>query len=113
MAQFEPFQEEIALLGSLVFIAAEKRGGLFKPEKYLAEHQISFPFLLDEQRAVTKSFGVYHALGKDAFRIARPATFVIRRDGIVDYIYVGNNQLDRADIVEVIGRLKKPSALPA
>ena len=113
MAQFEPFQEEIALRGSLMFVAAEKRGGLFNPEKYLAKNPISFPFLLDEQRAVTKRYGVYHALGSDAFRIARPATFVIRRDGILDYIYVGKHQRDRADVVEVIDRLKSVSALPA
>ena len=113
MAQFEPHKDEINRLGSLLFIAAEKRGGLFKPQKYLSGHPVSFPFLLDEQRTVTKSYGVYHAFGKDAFNIARPATLVIRRDGIIEYIYVGANQHDRADIAEVIQHLKQVSALPA
>ena len=110
MAQFEPYKDDISRLGSAVFVAAEKRGGMFKPEKYLEEHPISFPFLLDEQRAVTKSYGVYHAIGTDAFNIARPATFVLRRDGVIDYIYVGSNQHDRALIDEVMARLKQVSA---
>ena len=112
MAQFEPLKDQIDQLGSVVFIAAEKRGGLFKPEKYLSEHPISFPFLLDEQRTVTKAYGVYHAFGKDAINIARPATFIVRRDGTIEYIYVGANQHDRADIAQVMQRLKQVS-LPA
>jgi len=113
MAQFEPHKDEIKQLGSAVFIAAEKHGGLFKPGKYLAEHPVSFPFLLDETRVVTKAYGVYQALGKDAINIARPATFLIRRDGIIDYIYVSESQRDRADIAEVIQRLRQASTLPA
>jgi len=113
MAQFEPHKDEISQLGSLLFIAAEKRGGLFKPEKYLAEHPIAFPFLLDEQRAVTKSYGVHHAIGIDALNIARPATFIVRRHGAIGYIYVGKDQRDRADIAEVLQYLKQVSALPA
>jgi len=113
LAQFEPKQDEINQFGSAVFIAAEKRGGLFKPEKYLAEHPVAFPFLLDEKRVVTKSYGVYHALGTDGINIARPATFVIRRDGIIDYIYVGENQRDRAEMPELIQRLRHAASLSA
>ena len=46
MAQFEPFKDEIEAAGTLLYIAAQKRPGLFKPEKYLARHPVSFPFLL-------------------------------------------------------------------
>ena len=113
MAQLEPHKDEISALGTLLFIAAEKRGRLFKPEKYLREHPVSFAFLLDERREVTKSYGVHHALGMDAVNIARPATFIVRRDGVIDYIYVSKNQHDRADIAEVMARLKQVSALPA
>ena len=110
MAQFEPFKDEISKSGSVLFIAAEKRGGLFKPEKYLVAHPAPFPFLLDEGRTVTKNYGVYHALGPDAFRIARPATFIVRRDGVIDYIHVGKDQRNRADINEVVQRLKQVSS---
>ncbi len=92
---------------ALVYVAAEKRGGLFKPEKFLAEHPVSFPFLLDEDRSVTKAYGVYHRLGRDAFNIAHPATFVIARDGTVRWIYVGSNQADRAPLEQVLEAAKQ------
>ena len=108
MAQLGPLQPEIAKAGaSLVFIAAEKRGGLFKPEKFLAEHPTPFPFLLDEDRSVTKAYGVYHALGKDAFRIARPATFLLGRDAIIGFLYVGADQRDRAPIEPLLEAPRK------
>lgn len=111
MAQFEPIKNELTEVNaSLVYIAAEKRSGIWKPAKYLAEHPISFPFLLDEDRSVTKSYGLYHSLGTDAIRIARPATLVLDRTGIIRYIYCGANQLDRAPVEEVLSALPGASA---
>lgn len=106
MAQLEPHKTAIETAGSLTYIAAEKRGGMFKPEKYLAEHPISFPFLLDEDRIVTKAYGIYQRLRIDAFNIARPATFVIDRGQVVRYIYTGASQFDRAPVEEVLNALK-------
>ena len=108
MAQFEPYKQEIGQLGaSLAYVAAEKRDGVWKPAKYLSGHPVSFPFLLDEDRAVTKAYGLYHALGQDAFRIAYPATLIVDRSGTVRYIYRGDKQTDRAPIEEVLGALGK------
>ena len=107
MAQFEPEKERIGKTGSLLFVAAEKRGGMFKPEKFLAEHSASFPFLLDEDRSVTKQYGIYHRLGLDAINIARPACFVIDRTGIIRFVYVGRTQLDRAPLGEVLAALEQ------
>ena len=101
MAQFEPLAGQLGG-ASLLFIAAEKRHGLFHPEKFLVQHPISFPFLLDEDRSVTKAYGIYHRLGKDAINIARPATFVVDRGGVVRFAYVGPNQHDRAPVDEVL-----------
>jgi len=106
MAQFEPFQDEIEEAGSLLYIAAEKRSGWFKPEKYLAEHPISFPFLLDKDRAVTKAYGIYHRLSHDAINIARPASFVVDRKAILRFAYVSSEQTDRADVGLVLQSLK-------
>ena len=107
MAQVEPHKEEIGKLGaSLTYIAAEKRDGVWKPTKYLSEHPVSFPFLLDEDRSVTKSYGLYHALGHDAFRVAHPATLIVDRSGTVRYIYRGDNQTDRAPVDEVFNALR-------
>lgn len=111
MAQFEPIKDELAALGaSLVYVAAEKRRGVFHPEKFFSEHPVSFPFLLDEDRRVTKDYGVYHALGLDAFNIAHPATFVLDRHGIARMIYVGIDQRDRMPldaIMEVLRSIRK------
>jgi peroxiredoxin len=108
MAQFEPHKEEIGRLGaSLTYVAAEKRDGVWRPAKFFSRHPVSFPFLLDEDCSVTKSYGLYHALGHDAFRIAHPATLIVGQGGTVRYIYRGDNQTDRAPIGEILGALRE------
>lgn len=103
MAQLEPHTAEIDALGaSLLYVAAEKRSGIFKPERFLSANPVSFPFLLDEDRQVTRAYGVYHRIGTDAFNIAHPATFVVDRGGTVRFLFVGNDQHDRADIRRVL-----------
>ncbi len=91
----------------VVFIAAEKREGMHKPAKFLAQHPVSFPFLLDEDRRVTKAYGLYHRIGLDAINIAHPATLVIDRGGLVRYVYRGSSQQDRAAIEQVLDAAKK------
>jgi peroxiredoxin len=106
MTQFESRKQEIeAGRAQLAFIAAEKREGVWRPEKFLEKHPISSVFLLDEDRAVTKAYGLHHAFGTDAINIAHPATVVIDHSGLVRYIYRGANQLDRAPLDDVIGAL--------
>ena len=103
MAQFESRKKDFEAAGAqLAFVAAEKRDGMWKPGKFLEKHPISWPFLLDEDRAVTKAYGVHNALSTDALNIAHPATFVIDRGGVVRYIYRGDNQQDRSPLDEVL-----------
>jgi peroxiredoxin len=110
MAQLEPIKDELTQMGSsLVHIAAEKRAGFFNPAKFLERHPVSFPFLLDEDRSVTKAYGLYHRLGKDAINIAHPATLVVDGEGVVRYIYRGDGQTDRAPIELVMEAVKKVS----
>ena len=110
MAQFEPVKNELEQAGAqVVFIAAEKRDGMFKPVKFLEKNPVAFPFLLDEERTVTKAYGLYHRLGKDAINIAHPATLVVDGNGTVRYIYRGENQMDRAPIEQVMEAVKKLS----
>jgi peroxiredoxin len=71
MTQFESRRPEIEAAGAqLAFVAAEKRDGVWKPGKFLKKHPIASVFLLDEDRAVTKAYGLHHALGADAINIA-------------------------------------------
>lgn len=108
MAQLEPHKNEITKVGGdLVYIAAEKKDGLWKPSNHLAENPVSYPFLLDEDRSVTKAYGLYHALGTDAFRIAHPASLVVDRGGMVRYIYRGEDQMDRAPFDQVFNAIEK------
>ena len=108
MTQLESRRTEIEAAGAqLAFIAAEKRDGMWKPAKFLAKHPIASIFLLDEDRAVTKAYGLYHALGTDAIKIAHPATLVIDRTGVVRYIYRGDNPLDRVPLDEVLAALQE------
>jgi peroxiredoxin len=108
MAQFESLKDQISNAGaSLLYVAAEKRDGFFKPGKYLQQHPVSFPFLLDEDRRVSKSYGLYHRIGMDACNIAHPATLVMDRDGVIRFIYRGANQADRAPLEQVLDVLRK------
>jgi peroxiredoxin len=108
MTQFESRRPEIeAAGGHLSFIAAEKHDGVWKPARFLAKHPISSVFLLDEDRTVTKAYGLHNALAADAINIAHPATLVIDRDGLLRCIYRGDNQLDRAPLDEVISSLQQ------
>jgi len=94
----------------MAYIAAEKRDGVWKPGTFLQKHPISFPFLLDEDRVVTKAYGLYHRLGTDAVNIAHPATLVADRDGVVRWIYRGDNQHDRAPwdaVMKAVGEIAK------
>lgn len=97
----------------LVCIAAEKRGGMWEPEKFLKSHPLSYPFLLDEDRSVIKAYGIYHRVGIDALNIAHPATFVLDPGGRARYIYKGKSQSDRAPLEEVLRAVGKISARPA
>ena len=107
MAQLGPYEGQFKDAGAeLIFVAAEKRGGMFKPEEFLRKNPTPYPFLLDEDRKVTKLYGVYHRAGIDAINIARPATFVVGRDGIIRYLFVGSSQTDRSPVEEALRAAK-------
>jgi peroxiredoxin len=107
MTQFESRGPEVKAGAQLAFIAAEKGDGVWKPGKFLEKHPVASVFLLDEDRTVTKAYGLHHALATDALNIAHPATLLIDRSGIVRYIYRGDNQTDRAPLDEVLRALKE------
>ena len=108
MAQLGSREMDFKAAGaSVVLVAAEKRSGMFKPAEYLSKHPTPFPFLLDEDRSVTKRYGIYRRIGFDAINIARTATFVIDRSGTVRWIYVGNSQFDRAPIDDLLAQARE------
>ncbi len=67
---------------------------------------ITFPLLVDKDRGVIKSYGVYHWLSFEAYNIARPATFIIDKLGTIRYMYIGTHQFDLVDQTDVLECLK-------
>lgn len=106
MAQFESNKAEFDKVGATVcYVAAEKRRGMFDPEQFFEKNPQSFPFLLDEDRTVTKAYGVYHRFGIDAWNIAHPASFVVGRDGNIKFLFVGQTQVERAPFQSLLQSL--------
>lgn len=65
-----------------------------------------FPLLVDKDRSVIKSYGVYHWLSLEAYNIARPATFIVDKLGLIRFMYIGTHQFDLVDQSEVLESLK-------
>ena len=73
---------------------------------YAERNSITYPLLVDKDRSVIKSYGVYHWLSFEAYNIARPATFVIDKLGTIRYMYIGSHQFDLVDQGELLECLK-------
>ena len=58
---------------------------------YIEETGVPFDILIDETRAVSKAYGVWHRIGLDAWNIARPALFLIDRSGEIRYSFIGKH----------------------
>ena len=111
MAQVESSYDEFVKRNApVVFVAAQKIDGLFRGKEHIEKKKYPFPVLFDETRRTTRTYGVYHAFGHDAYNIAHPATFVIDRDGKIRWISVSSNQAERPateDILWAIDRCNK------
>ena len=86
----------------MVFIAAQKIDGLFKGKEHVLKRRYPFPLLFDEQRAVTRAFGVHHVLGLDAYNIARRATFVVGAKGKICWIAVSPSQSEGPQLKDIL-----------
>jgi peroxiredoxin len=103
MTQLESSYSEFEKHGAgLVVIAAQKIDGIFRGKKHIQQHDYPFPVLFDENRRVTRAYGVYHRLGVDAFNIAHPATFVVGPDGKVSWIALSPNQVERPETEDIL-----------
>lgn len=66
---------------------------------YVAEHPLPFPLLSDSGRDVVRAYGVNHPFGLDfSLRTARPSVFLVDRNGVIRFIYVGSHKWDRPDL---------------
>lgn len=107
MAQFESSYQEFAKRNvGVVFIAPQKIGGLFRGKEHVQKHAYPFPVLFDESRRVTRAYGVHHALGMDAYNIARRAIFLVGGEGKVLWIAVSPHQWEAPSTQDVIAAIE-------
>ena len=52
-----------------------------------------------------KAYGVWHRVGLDAWNIARPALFVIQKNGTISYSFVADKQHEFPTHEEIVRAL--------
>ena len=80
-------------------VLAQRASGV---QRYLGDRRLPFELLVDETREVTKAYGVWHRIGLDAWNIARPAVFLIERDGSIGYSFIGQSQWEFPSLEEIL-----------
>ena len=75
---------------------------------------ISYDLLSDfePKGEVARSYGVYHPFGLTAIHIARPATFLIDRQGIIRYARVARGMKDRDPLDRALEAIDALSQAP-
>ena len=68
----------------------------------VSELGLAFPVLSDSSRAYIREYDVLHPQEG----IARPSLFILDRNGIVRWRYVGQNAADRPPIATVLEQLQ-------
>ena len=70
--------------------------------RYVEERGLPFFILIDEDRSVSRQYGVWHRINYDAWNIARPAVFVIEKSGVIRAVWVGETQAEFPSPDEVV-----------
>lgn len=73
-----------------------------KVRRYIEETGLPFHILVDETRETIKAYGVWHRVGFDAWNIARPALFLVDRQGIIRYSFVASSQFEFPSHEEIV-----------
>ncbi len=66
---------------------------------------VTFPLLSDIKHTASKTYGVFNDQGK--YPVARRATFVVDKEGIIRHIEEGNSAISTAGAMEACSMLKK------
>ena len=92
---------EIQNLGADVY--AFTADSLESVARTITEWKLTFIVVADPSRETLRQYGVRNPQDQSAM----PATFVIDRQGIVRYRYVGTSAADRPDVREVLDAVRK------
>jgi peroxiredoxin len=76
-----------------------------KVKRFVQESGLPFDVLVDDSRDTVKAYGVWHPVGLDAWNIARPALFLIDREGIIRYSFVASWQFEFPTHEEILGEI--------
>ncbi|MBI4475014.1 MAG: redoxin domain-containing protein [Acidobacteria bacterium] len=107
MTQFESAHNEFMKRNAgVVFITAQKIEGLFKGKEHVQKRKYPFPVLFDEERNVTRAYGVHHALGVDAYNIARRAVFVVGGEGKICWVAVSAHQREAPRLEDILSAIE-------
>jgi len=80
-----------------------------KPDRMkaaLEERDFPFPVLADADRNIVKAYGVYVRANFESINIARPANFVLDREGVVRYMHIATVQTEYASFDEILSILE-------
>ena len=75
--------------------------------RYVEETGLPFNILVDESREVLKSYGVWHRWGMASWNISRPALFLIDRESVIRYSFIGESQDEFPSHDEIERELEK------
>ena len=77
-----------------------------KVRRYIEDTGLPFNILIDDARDTVKAYGVWHPIGFDAWNIARPALFLIDRQGIIRYSFVASWQGEFPTTDEILEQIQ-------
>jgi peroxiredoxin len=86
----------------VVVVLAEKQERI---KSFLEHHTYPFPLLSDGGRQVVKEYGVYVRVNFESLHIARPAVFILDREGIIRYIFIASIQFEYAEDDDIFSTL--------
>jgi peroxiredoxin len=87
----------------LAVVLAQESNGV---RRYIEETGLPFNVLIDDTRRVAKAYGVWDRIGIASWNIAKPATFLIARDGTIRYSFVAANQREFPSHDELIAAIE-------
>ncbi len=76
--------------------------------RFFRDEPPPFPVLADADRSRARSWGVYHPLGIDACRTARPASFIVDGAGLARLVFVATHQFQAAPLEDLLRALRGP-----
>ncbi len=110
MGHIQDIYPEIERRGAgAVVILAEK---LERIGAYLARRSYPFPVLSDAGRRVVKEYGVYVRVNFESVHIARPANFILDREGIIRYIFISSIQTEYPPDGDILAALEDAAGEP-